>query len=745
MVRFKFLAIIFTLFVCFSFAQKGGNGEQNKAMVDYKADLSRIKDKGRYVELIGNVVFYHNGVFITCDTAYRYSEQHMEGVGNVIINSDSTFIYGDKFVYNGETNIAQVFSPIIKTVDKDAILYTRNMEFNTLNNIGTYFGGGTTTQGGNLMESENGVYDSNNRSILLTGSVEMRNDNYLISADSVDYNFDSEVVTFLSRTDIWNHEGEFLQTKKGEYNTKTEIYDFYKESYILTEEQEVWADSMKYISRMQSAELKRDIQIFDPEKRVIMLGDDGRYWGGSKRMIMTDNPAVITYNKEKADSTYLRADTLLMIPVLDPTIIDSTKISLSDTISVGNNMSNMAQVMANDSLRNAPDSLEVNKKAIISSPEKNIATEQDIKKPLILDNSDEKEGGELTENNKANTDSTTNSAIDSLKSTLSKKELKKLEKEEKKEQKRQEREQKIRERMAKLHAHDHNHDHDHDHEKHIADSLRLDSIRIDSLEAVEKIEKLREIEKVHVADSSDYYIFGIRNVKSYSKEMQMVCDSMMINSVDSTTTLYIQPIVWNGTNQITADSLKILTRNGDIHKMEFFEFPILAQDIYNQQYNQIRGKYMEAFFIGGEVDVLYVDGNSECIYYMNDQGDITGMISVTSANMELYFENSEIADIKWFKDYKFDVYPIERVSQAPSQVVTDFKWNADVQPKSEKEITTRKVRPSQRKRAENIPKPLFYITEAIESEKISLSENGEWSDRNDPLPVDKNEFIFRQL
>ncbi|MEG1635482.1 MAG: OstA-like protein, partial [Rikenellaceae bacterium] len=255
-------------------------------MVDYKADLSIIKDKGAYAELIGNVVFYHNGVFITCDTAYRYSEQRMEGIGNVIINSDSTFIYGDKFIYNGETNIAQVFSPLIKTVDKDAILYTHNMEFNTLESTGTYYNGGTTLQGENLMESDKGVYYSKTRSILLSGNVEMRNENYEISSDTVSYDFNTEVVTFLTLTHIWNHKGEFLLAKKGNYNTKEEIYDFYKDAYILTTERELWADSMVYKSVEQSASLRDNIQVADSAKRVVLLGDDGHYWGNSKRVLL---------------------------------------------------------------------------------------------------------------------------------------------------------------------------------------------------------------------------------------------------------------------------------------------------------------------------------------------------------------------------------------------------------------------------------------------------------------------------
>ena len=66
-----------------------------------------------------------------CDSAVRYSERQMDCYRNVVVNKDSTFIYGDKADYNGDLNEARIYSPLIKMVDKDATLYTRNFTFNT--------------------------------------------------------------------------------------------------------------------------------------------------------------------------------------------------------------------------------------------------------------------------------------------------------------------------------------------------------------------------------------------------------------------------------------------------------------------------------------------------------------------------------------------------------------------------------------------------------------------------------------
>lgn len=717
MFRSKNLVILFLLAfnVAFSFAQ------QKKALVDYKADLSIIKDKGAYAELIGNVVFYHNGVFITCDTAYRYSEQRIEGIGNVIINSDSTFIYGDKFIYNSETNIAQVFSPLIKTVDKDAVLYTHNMEFNTLESTGTYYNGGTSLQGDkNLMESDKGVYYSKTRSMLLTGGVEMSNDNYLISSDTVKYDFNTEIVTFLALTNIWNHEGEFLLAKKGNYNTKEEVYDFYNDAYIMTPDRELWADSIVYKSLEQSAFLRENIQMLDSAKKAVMLGDEGRYWGNSKRVLVTKEPAIVNYNDNPADSSFLRADTILMVPMLDPIPSKSVDtITHADTVSTHSNLSQVVRSMMQDSLETdlqQKDSTDQND-ALKLAQEALIPTLDTIPKIDSLVNLKE----EVV-------------VSEPISEKKAKKEAKRKERELLREKRRAEQMEK---RIEKLKLAGLYHDHDHDH---------VDSLAVDSAKVAEEISVIpRDVKVTNIADSSDYFVYGIRNVKSYKSNMQMVCDSLVVNSMDSTSTLYIKPIVWNIDNQITADSIILYTRNEQAHKAELYEFPILAQMMLDQKYNQIRGKYMETYFKNNDIDILYVDGNSECVYYREEDKEATAVINVASANMIIYFENSQISDIKWYNDINFEVYPIEKITEKAKVTVTDFKWLPEGRPKSRYDITKRSVRLSQRIEMDKIVRPTFPITTIIDEQKKNFTEQGIWRDRIELLPVDKESFKNRTL
>ena len=97
---------------------------QSPAAVDFRADvMSSLKvGDSTALLLVGHVVFHHNGAVITCDSAIRYNDRRMDCYKNVVVNKDSTFIFGDKADYDGLSNEAHIYSPLIKMIDKDATL-----------------------------------------------------------------------------------------------------------------------------------------------------------------------------------------------------------------------------------------------------------------------------------------------------------------------------------------------------------------------------------------------------------------------------------------------------------------------------------------------------------------------------------------------------------------------------------------------------------------------------------------------
>lgn len=291
--------------------------KSKKSIVDYAADDSYKSpgDPDSVIRLKGNVVFHHNGAFIECDSAMRYGDYNMEGFGNVIIYKDSTYIYGDRISYRGHTDIASVYSPIVKLMRGDATLYAYDMvEFNTKSTIGNFTNGGVILQRDNTMESDRGTYYGDSSEIRFVGHVAMKNDNYKIRTDSVSYNLDTEVVTFLAQAYIWDKDRDFLTAPHGKYLRSEQTYYFTDGAYAMTPSQEMWADTMSYRSLEKEAVMYTNIQITDTTQKTLAFGDYGYYNDSLKRGMLTRTPSVISY-QEPAKDTATLGDTTNLAPL----------------------------------------------------------------------------------------------------------------------------------------------------------------------------------------------------------------------------------------------------------------------------------------------------------------------------------------------------------------------------------------------------------------------------------------------
>ena len=245
------------------FARTGGRGaaQPEKKVVDLKADVMypiEFRDTSA-VCLVGNVAFYHSGAVITCDSAVRYSEKHMECFGNVLINKNDTYVYGDRADYNGETHVANVYSDLVKVVDGDATLYTYKFLFNTKTNVGEFADGGVVTNRENQLESDRGYYYANDRTVICVDRVEIRSEEYDLTGDSVVYNLTTDHAYYFRHTNIWNTQGDYLYADRGSYDKGGELYTVTENGYILTEKQEVWSDSIDYYKLAGHAVLRGNI------------------------------------------------------------------------------------------------------------------------------------------------------------------------------------------------------------------------------------------------------------------------------------------------------------------------------------------------------------------------------------------------------------------------------------------------------------------------------------------------------
>ena len=707
-------------------------------VVDFSADVMRpvkIADSSA-LSLVGHVVFYHNGAVITCDSAIRFNDRMMDCYNNVIINKDSTFIYGDRAEYNGNFNTARVFSPLVK------IVYTYNFSFNTLDNIGHYTGGGTMLQKENRLESRDGYYYADNRELIGVHDVEMKNPDYQLKSDSVSYNLDSEIARFYTRSYIWNKDDEFLTALKGSYDRKADLYTFTDQSYILTKTREVWADTILYKQNVQDALLVNNVQVADDEQQAVAFGDLIQYWGKERKALLTRDPVVASFQESdssKRDTLYMRADSMFVFTYnRDSLLRDSLR---RDSLAA-------LESAASDEFTSA-DGGETTAGTASQSPEGEPQPVAPAETPMSPEDVEAAEKA-VTEEEVAGP-------------VLSEKEQKRLAAEKRREAKELERKAKDEQRRAKEKARQERLLLRESRRKGARVGAEADSAaRADSLAHAQLLQAQRDSLAKLAQQEADTLLpapadsvggeqdslvrkmFAYHNVRIFRDDFQAVCDSMTGFSLDSTLHMYVDPVLWNDNNQVTSKVVDIYTLNQKIDRAVFTGEPIMSQEVDTSHYNQIKGKVIESFFRDGAIYRTDVNGNGQTYYFMVEEDStgnyISGFMTVECADISFYFKDQAVDEIVWRGKPVYSIYPMDKIPDSQPLTLPGFVWEGKRRP-SKEQVFNRTFRPSERNEYDKLPRPEFPITQKINLAREQLVKENVWFDRNDPLSSEALEFI----
>ena len=233
---------------------------------------------------------------------------------------------------------------------------------------------------------------------------------------------------------------------------------------------------------------------------------------------------------------------------------------------------------------------------------------------------------------------------------------------------------------------------------------------------------------------------GYRDVRIFRSDFQTVCDSIVAISTDSTIHLYIDPVLWNQSNQITSDVMDIFTERQQIKRAEFIGSPMMVSQLDTTHYNQVAGKTMTAYFYNNQIYRNDVNGNAQTIYYMQDgePPEITMMGVIESGDCSFYIEDKQVVQIVYRNEITDAFYPMDKIPPTQELYLKGFKWEGARRP-AQADVFDRRIRPSQRAAHSQMRHPDFPIMMRIEEHKKRLIEQRRWADRNDqvdPLTVE---------
>ena len=209
-----------------SFSQrtlKKENTQPGKTIVIVSADRYNFQDRdtsGKFISLAGKAKVQQDKTFFDADSiVINQKENFLEAFGNIHINDDdSVHTYSQYLKYLGKEKKA-FLKQNIRLTDGKGTLTTNELEYEVGIKMGIYKNGGKLVNGKTILTSKEGYYYGDTKDVYFYNKVEMNSPDTKIITDTLIYNINSEVTSFVSLSTIYNGKRKII-TSEGFYDTK---------------------------------------------------------------------------------------------------------------------------------------------------------------------------------------------------------------------------------------------------------------------------------------------------------------------------------------------------------------------------------------------------------------------------------------------------------------------------------------------------------------------------------------------
>lgn len=156
------------------------------------------------------------------------------------------------------------------------------------------------------------------------------------------------------------------------------------------------------------------------------------------------------------------------------------------------------------------------------------------------------------------------------------------------------------------------------------------------------------------------------------------CDSIYVNEKRGITKLLRNPVMWSGENQMTGDTIHILsdTLTNKLDTLKVFNNAFLVQKD-SLGYNQVKGESLIGLFTNNELDTVNINKNTQVIYYSRDDKEqLVGINNTVSSSIQMYLEQQQITGIRFIKKATGKVYPPSMLPEN-ARILPGFTWRGD--------------------------------------------------------------------
>jgi lipopolysaccharide export system protein LptA len=267
------------------------------------------KDSVSIQSLFGHVKLQSEKTFFYCDSlAMNHKENFIEAFGNVHINdNDSTDIYSQYMKYFVDTRYI-IFQKKVTLKDGRGTLSTEELTYDMNLHIGNYLNGGKVVNQKTTVTSREGTYYADTKDMYFKKDVVLKDPAYDLTADSLLYNNDQQLATFITTTFIKDSSGRTIRTKEGFYDLKNHRAQFGKRPTIKDGSQTITADDIHFDDSVGISTATGNAVFRDTAEGLSVIANSLVADNKNNTLLATQKPLMIL--KGDKDSVYVRADTI---------------------------------------------------------------------------------------------------------------------------------------------------------------------------------------------------------------------------------------------------------------------------------------------------------------------------------------------------------------------------------------------------------------------------------------------------
>ena len=210
---------------------------------------------------------------------------------------------------------------------------------------------------------------------------------------------------------------------------------------------------------------------------------------------------------------------------------------------------------------------------------------------------------------------------------------------------------------------------------------------------------------ISIADKDSLYIHGdtllitgkpekrilraYHHVKIFKTDLRGKCDSLHSNQKTGLTKLFKNPVLWSENNQITGDSIHLLS-NPKTNALDSLFIKKNAFIIQKDSagFSQIKGKNMYGKFENNSLNSLLAKGNGEVINYARDEAQkLIGILKMSCSNILFQLQENAIDKIRFLNSPDGKTYPPSQFPENQKKL-EGFVWREVEKPLRMEDIFT---------------------------------------------------------